>query len=199
MITRRAASMGAAASFAAAAHSPAAAADTIELPTPRRTGGRPLMEAGFNANCACLSLLMMRHRAIFSSNVHVGYGAADRVWAVKFLGIVAAVCLFLLSGCHAPQLSAAAGQELADRWCSDCHGRSGPHPGHFNTLPVETPTFAQIAAYPQVNRQFLEKFLNSIIVMPMYQLSDEEKEEVIDYILSLKPRKQAAQLDQQFE
>ena len=41
MITRRAASMGASASFAAAAaHSPAAAADTIELPTPRRAAGR---------------------------------------------------------------------------------------------------------------------------------------------------------------
>jgi mono/diheme cytochrome c family protein len=123
----------------------------------------------------------------------------DNARAVKFLGIVAAICLFLLSGCYAPQLSAATGQQVADRWCSDCHGRSGLHPGHFNTSPAETPTFAQIAAYPQVNRQFLEKFFDSIIVMPIYQLSDEEKEEVIDYILSLKPRKEAARLDKHFE
>lgn len=74
MITRRAAGMGAAASFAvAAAHSPAAAADTIELPTPRRTGGRPLMEA----------LALRRSIRAYSSKPLPAQLLSDLLWAAN--------------------------------------------------------------------------------------------------------------------
>ena len=96
------------------------------------------------------------------------------------------ICLFLASGCGETGPTTPPGKQIADRWCSECHGAPGAHPGHGNSPPVQTPNFVQIAQYPEINRQFLEKFFDGIIVMPIYSLSDTEKGAVLDYILSLK-------------
>jgi mono/diheme cytochrome c family protein len=105
---------------------------------------------------------------------------------VKLHRIAALICLSLLPGCGENGGTTQPGKRVADRWCSECHGAPGAHPGHVSPSPVATPSFTQIAQYPEINRQYLEKFFDGIIVMPIYHLSTEEKKEVIDYILSLR-------------
>lgn len=104
---------------------------------------------------------------------------------MKFLGVIAITYFVMLSGYSEAGILTPDGKEVADRSCSECHGMSGLHAGHTTPSPSATPSFSQIAARPEINRQFLERFFDRIIVMPIYQLSASEKSAVIDYILSL--------------
>lgn len=77
----------------------------------------------------------------------------------------------------------AAGRRLANLWCSNCHLTGAG-------APVRTadaaPSFRSIARMPSQTALSLRAFLQTPHVrMPDYQLSREEQDDVIAYILSL--------------
>lgn len=80
----------------------------------------------------------------------------------------------------------AAGRRLAEAWCSGCHvigpGTSGP-------VADATPTFPSIARMPSTTGMSLRVFLlTPHSRMPDIQMSREQTDDVIAYILSLKGR-----------
>ena len=79
------------------------------------------------------------------------------------------------------------GRELSQRLCTNCHvvdARAG------GPVRVDVPTFATIAARPDVNG---EKIAGAIIIphpaMPGVQLTVPEIRDIVAYILSLKTQK----------
>jgi mono/diheme cytochrome c family protein len=80
----------------------------------------------------------------------------------------------------------AAGRRLAETWCSTCHviepGASGP-------ASDAVPTFPSIARMPSATELSLRAFLQTPHArMPDIQLSREQTDDVIAYILSLRDR-----------
>jgi len=74
----------------------------------------------------------------------------------------------------------AAGQRLAQALCTRCHGVANAQ--------RPAPTFSVIAAMPSASAQSLGVFLKtSHANMPNLILSDLERDDVIAYILSLRP------------
>lgn len=80
----------------------------------------------------------------------------------------------------------AAGRRLAEAWCSGCHvigpGASGP-------VVDATPTFPSIARMPSATGMSLRAFLlTPHSRMPDIQISREQTDDVMAYILSLRGR-----------
>jgi mono/diheme cytochrome c family protein len=98
---------------------------------------------------------------------------------MKCRWMVTILSLALLPGLSATGAMAQEGKRVTELKCAECHGAPGP-------LHDIAPSFSEIAQDPEVNRQFLEKFLGQVIQMPTYRLTAAERTEVIDYILSLK-------------
>ncbi len=80
-----------------------------------------------------------------------------------------------------PPGDAAAGQKLVQAQCSTCHG---PRPG-----PQQAPSLEAIASMPSTTSMSLHAFLMTPHAnMPNYRLSSQEIDDVVAYILSLRPR-----------
>jgi len=80
----------------------------------------------------------------------------------------------------------AAGRRLAERWCSGCHvigpGASGP-------ASDAVPTFPAVARMGSTTEMSLRAFLQTPHPrMPNFQLSRQETDDVVAYILSLRER-----------
>jgi mono/diheme cytochrome c family protein len=78
-----------------------------------------------------------------------------------------------------------AGQTLADKWCVECHGvradRLSPN--------LAAPTFPELAAKPPITEYSLRALLRSPHeTMPHITYTPEELDDIIEYIISLKPR-----------
>ena len=78
-----------------------------------------------------------------------------------------------------------AGQNLADKWCVECHGvradRLSPN--------FAAPTFPDLAAEPSITEYSLRALLRSPHeTMPHITFTPEQMDDIIDYIMSLKPR-----------
>jgi mono/diheme cytochrome c family protein len=78
-----------------------------------------------------------------------------------------------------------AGELLADKWCTQCHGvranRLGPN--------LLAPTFPELAAEPSITEYSLRALLRAPHeTMPQITLTPDETEDIVGYILSLKPR-----------
>ena len=95
----------------------------------------------------------------------------------------------LLGSSHAgaqPVGDAAAGQALAQRWCSSCHMVAVGQP---NALATGVPTFAGIARMPSTTALSLRVFLQTPHArMPDLNLTQDEIGDVAAYILTLKAR-----------
>lgn len=79
--------------------------------------------------------------------------------------------------------NAAAGLRFAETWCSGCH----PVALRAARTGGIAPDFGTIADRPETSRQTLKAFLESNHqLMPNFQLTREETDDVIAYILSLK-------------
>jgi mono/diheme cytochrome c family protein len=79
---------------------------------------------------------------------------------------------------------ASAGKELAGHWCAECHaleaGKPSPNPA--------APSFPELAANLAVTQYSLRLLLRSPHpTMPHIVLSDEQLEDIGDFILSLRP------------
>ena len=90
----------------------------------------------------------------------------------------------------APALSRSAdlvaGRSLAEKWCAQCHGvradRLGPN--------LSAPTFPKLAAEPSITEYSLRALLRAPHeTMPQITLTSDEMEDIVGYILSLKPRR----------
>ena len=78
-----------------------------------------------------------------------------------------------------------AGQNLAGKWCVECHGiradRLSPNPA--------APTFPELAAEPSITEYSLRALLRSPHeTMPQITFKPDEMDDIVDYIMSLKPR-----------
>jgi mono/diheme cytochrome c family protein len=99
----------------------------------------------------------------------------------------------VLAGAHVAPLAAAqqegdpaAGRRLAEAWCSNCHvigpGASGP-------VSDAVPTFPGVARMSSTTGMSLRAFLLTPHArMPDIQLSREQTDDVVAYILSLRDR-----------
>lgn len=81
---------------------------------------------------------------------------------------------------------ARAGRRLAETWCANCHRIAPDGPGPATDA---APAFAAIAAMPSTTEIALRAFLQSSHRnMPNYQLSLDQTDNVVAYILSLRGR-----------
>src|ERR1051325_4819504 len=79
---------------------------------------------------------------------------------------------------------AARGLALAERWCSQCHG---VRPNDASLTP-KVPTFPAITAEPSATNPSLRVFLRTPHAsMPNLILQPDDIDDLVDYILSLKP------------
>ena len=99
------------------------------------------------------------------------------------LGLAAAfVTAVVVTGASADLI---AGQNLAEKWCVECHGvradRLSPN--------LAAPTFPDLAAEPSITEYSLRALLRSPHeTMPHITFTPEQMDDIIDYIMSLKPR-----------
>ena len=78
-----------------------------------------------------------------------------------------------------------AGKNLAEKWCVECHGiradRLSPN--------LAAPTFPELAAEPSITEYSLRALLRSPHeTMPHITFTPEQMDDIIEYIMSLKPR-----------
>ncbi len=99
--------------------------------------------------------------------------------------LVIALSLIATSGASGARADAPRGERFAAQWCSVCHavtpGQASPRPG--------APRFADIAANPSTTDASLRGFLDSTphMAMPKLKLTPRDQDDVIAYILSLRP------------
>ena len=89
-----------------------------------------------------------------------------------------------LSVADPAKAAAAAGESLAERWCSQCHAvkRNQASPN------LKAPTFPEVAAQPSITEYTLRVFLHiEHVAMPNFMLKPEDADMLVDYIMSLKP------------
>lgn len=97
-----------------------------------------------------------------------------------------------VAGCTLFQTEADRGRYVAEKWCSECHRvapdqPSGMRVGHVLPAPVEAPSFMAIAARPDTTVNSLARFIDDLhLPMPTYRLREDERRQVIAYILSVK-------------
>ncbi len=78
------------------------------------------------------------------------------------------------------------GRRVAATWCANCHRISPTGPGPATDA---APAFAAVAAMPSTTDMALRAFLQSSHRnMPNFQLSGEQTDDLIAYILSLRQR-----------
>lgn len=115
-------------------------------------------------------------------------GAVPHPWMAALLSAISvAFALMLLMGVARGQDigDVGAGRDLARQWCASCHfvepGTRGA--GDF------APPFAEVAADAKTTEFRLRAFLQTPHDrMPNYQLSRDQTDNIISYILSLKRR-----------
>lgn len=76
------------------------------------------------------------------------------------------------------------GKGLAERWCSQCHAvktnQVSPNP--------KAPPFSEVAAQPSITEYTLRVFLQTEHTkMPNFILKPDVTDDLVDYIISLKP------------
>lgn len=99
---------------------------------------------------------------------------------------IAAVAVVLVGAQSGSALAdAAAGKDLAGHWCAECHALyAGEQPPDPNA-----PSFPELAKDPVMTGYSLRLLLRSPHpTMPHIVFTDEQLDDIIDFILSLKPR-----------
>ena len=77
-----------------------------------------------------------------------------------------------------------AGQNLAGKWCSECHGIRADRLSSNRAAP----TFPELAAEPSITEYSLRALLRSPHeTMPHITFTPDQMDDIIEYIMSLKP------------
>jgi len=78
------------------------------------------------------------------------------------------------------------GESLAQRWCSQCHAVK---PNQSSVNPA-APRFSDVAADPSITDYSLRVFLKTPhSTMPNLMMKPDDVDDIVSYILSLKPRR----------
>jgi mono/diheme cytochrome c family protein len=105
---------------------------------------------------------------------------------------LAASCIFMLALplCASPafaldKAAASRGAAIVDQWCRDCHQRKGE-----KRRPEMAPPHDELVNRPGRDRSYYERFMTEDhFPMTIYRLFDQEKHDVVEYLLSLKKEK----------
>ena len=101
---------------------------------------------------------------------------------ISFGWLLAAAALAASGGCA--RADAARGAGLAERWCAQCHGVLPNQP----SAAPKVPSFSEIAAEPSATEPSLRVFLRTPHPsMPNFILQPDDIDDLVDYILSMKP------------
>ena len=103
---------------------------------------------------------------------------------LRLVTIASALLMSLASAAAAAEMNTAAGHQLAKDWCAACHV---VEKGQADTMSTAAPTFFDIAANPATTEMSLRAFFATPHEqMPNFQLTNEQTDNVIAYILSLR-------------
>jgi mono/diheme cytochrome c family protein len=92
----------------------------------------------------------------------------------------------LLAACEGAKADTARGQILSQQWCSQCHA---VRPADVSADP-KAPSFSAIAVEPSATEYSLRTFLRtSHPTMPNFIIKPDEIDDIVGYIVSLKPQK----------
>ena len=100
------------------------------------------------------------------------------------LAVMAA--LLVLAATGEANAAASRGRILSQQWCAQCHG-VGPNQSSAN---ADAPSFSAIAVEPSATEYSLRTFLRvPHPTMPNFVLKPDDIEDIVEYIVSLKPQK----------
>jgi mono/diheme cytochrome c family protein len=99
---------------------------------------------------------------------------------------VAIIVYSALSAAGDAQAAAPRGENLVQSWCSQCHAvkpdQTSPNPA--------APRFPDVAAEPSMTEYALRAFLKTPHpTMPNIMMESDDMDDIVSYILSLKPRR----------
>ena len=98
-------------------------------------------------------------------------------------GLAAAISM-AMAALNGASADAVAGKESAEKWCAECHSL---RPDRLSPNSA-APTFPQLAAEPSITQYSLRAFFQSPHeTMPQIAFTREQMDDIVDYILSLKP------------
>jgi cytochrome c2 len=98
---------------------------------------------------------------------------------ITVIGLVAAV------PAHADTAAAARGKAVVDQWCRECHLKANDKPNK-----VMAPRYEDIVRRPGRNEAYFRKFLaTDHFPMTIYRLFEDEKRDVVAYLMSLKAKR----------
>jgi mono/diheme cytochrome c family protein len=96
------------------------------------------------------------------------------------LAVIAAVALIGVNPAPADE-AAARGEKVVDQWCRLCHLRASDPPN-----PDMAPPYEEIVQRPGRDEAYFVRFLEEDhFPMTIYRLFDDEKRDVVAYLLSL--------------
>jgi mono/diheme cytochrome c family protein len=96
----------------------------------------------------------------------------------------ASVLMSLASAASAAEMNTVAGKQLAKEWCAACHV---VEKGQIDSTSTAAPTFFEVADNPATTEMSLRAFFATPHEqMPNFQLTNEQTDNIIAYILSLR-------------
>ncbi len=94
--------------------------------------------------------------------------------------------LLMVMAVNGAKADATRGQALSEQWCAQCHG---VRPG-MSSSNAKAPTFSAIALEPSATEYSLRTFLRTPhSTMPNFILKPDDIDDIVEYIVSLKPQK----------
>jgi cytochrome c len=96
------------------------------------------------------------------------------------------VLLVGLPAAEGAKVATSRGQVLSQQWCAQCHG---VRPNQSSANP-DAPSFSAIAVEPSATEYSLRTFLRvPHPTMPNFVLKPDDIDDIVNYIISLKPQK----------
>jgi mono/diheme cytochrome c family protein len=102
----------------------------------------------------------------------------------RLVAIASVLLMSMASTAGAAEMNTAAGKQLAREWCAACHV---VEQGQIDGTSTAAPTFFDVAANPATTEMGLRAFFATPHEqMPNFQLTNEQTDDIIAYILSLR-------------
>jgi mono/diheme cytochrome c family protein len=102
----------------------------------------------------------------------------------RLVATISVLLIWPVSAAGAAEMNTAAGKQLAKEWCKACHI---VEKGQINGTSTAAPTFFHIAGNPATTEMSLRAFFATPHEqMPNFQLTNQQTDDIIAYILSLR-------------